>query len=38
MTAAYTASPVFPGQFAQANRIAHRWMFTDSVQPEQAVR
>jgi hypothetical protein len=28
----YTASPVFPGQFAQANRIAHRWMFTDSVQ------
>jgi hypothetical protein len=28
----YTASAVFPGQFAQANRIAHRWMFTDSVQ------
>ena len=21
----------FPGQFAQANRIAHRWMFTDAV-------
>ncbi len=28
----YTASGVFPGQFAQANRIVHRWMFTDSVQ------
>ncbi len=28
----YTASPVFPGQFAQTNRIVHRWMFTDSVQ------
>jgi hypothetical protein len=28
----YTASSVFPGQFAQANRIVHRWMFTDSVQ------
>ena len=32
VTAAYTANPGFPGQFAQANRIAHRWMFTDSVQ------
>ena len=30
--ATYTASSVFPGQFAQANRIVHRWMFTDSVQ------
>jgi hypothetical protein len=30
--AAYTANDGFPGQFAQANRIAHRWMFTDSVQ------
>ena len=28
----YTASAAFPGQFAQANRIVHRWMFTDSVQ------
>jgi hypothetical protein len=28
----YTASASFPGQFAQANRIVHRWMFTDSVQ------
>ena len=31
VAAAYTASPAFPGQFAQANRIAHSWMFTDSV-------
>jgi hypothetical protein len=29
---AYTGNSGFPGQFAQANRIAHRWMFTDSVQ------
>jgi hypothetical protein len=35
VTAAYTANPGFPGQFAQANRIAHRWMFTDSVQQDQ---
>ena len=35
VTAAYTANPGFPGQFAQANRIAHRWMFTDSVQHDQ---
>lgn len=26
----YTGNAGFPGQFAQANRIAHRWMFTDS--------
>ncbi|BBY17947.1 hypothetical protein [Mycolicibacterium litorale] len=25
----YTGNAGFPGQFAQANRIAHRWMFTD---------
>jgi hypothetical protein len=31
-TASYTASSVFPGQFALANRVAHRWMFTTSVQ------
>jgi hypothetical protein len=35
VTAAYTANAGFPGQFAQANRIAHRWMFTDSVQHEE---
>ncbi len=32
VTSAYTANSGFPGQFAQANRIAHRWVFTDSVQ------
>jgi hypothetical protein len=32
VAAAYTGNAGFPGQFAQANRIAHRWMFTDSVQ------
>jgi hypothetical protein len=35
VTAAYTANEGFPGQFGQANRIAHRWMFTDSVQHDQ---
>jgi hypothetical protein len=38
VTTAYTANPGFPGQFAQANRIAHRWMFTDSVQPDDGDR
>jgi hypothetical protein len=28
----YTGNSGFPAQFAQANRIAHRWMFTDSAQ------
>jgi hypothetical protein len=32
----YTASAAFPGQFAQANRIVHRWLFTDSVQQTDA--
>ncbi|MDQ1319160.1 MAG: hypothetical protein QG655_403 [Actinomycetota bacterium] len=27
----YTAGPSFPGQFAQANDFAHRWLFTDGV-------
>jgi hypothetical protein len=27
----YTRSAAFPGQFAAANRIAHRWMFTEVV-------
>lgn len=35
VVASYTGNDGFPGQFAQANRIAHRWMFTDSVQPEE---
>jgi hypothetical protein len=26
----YTASPGFPPQFAEANRVAHAWLFTDS--------
>jgi hypothetical protein len=29
VASAYTASPGFPGQFAQANRIAHRWVFNE---------
>ncbi|MBX7434804.1 hypothetical protein JDV09_22300 [Mycobacterium sp. Y57] len=31
VAAAYTGNTGFPGQFAQANRIAHRWMFTGAV-------
>ncbi|WP_099023662.1 hypothetical protein [Mycolicibacterium palauense] len=27
----YTRSSAFPEQFAEANRFAHRWLFTDSV-------
>ncbi len=38
VAAAYTANPGFPGQFAQANRIAHRWMFTDSVARDSGDR
>lgn len=30
---AYTRNDGFADQFAQANRIAHRWIFTDSVLP-----
>jgi hypothetical protein len=29
---AYTAGAPFPGQFAQANRVAHQWMFTNSAR------
>ena len=28
---AYTAGTAFPGQFALANQVAHRWLFTDVV-------
>lgn len=35
VTSAYTANSGFPGQFAQANRIVHRWAFTDTVQHDQ---
>jgi hypothetical protein len=33
---AYTRSAAFPGQFAQANRIVHRWLFTDDAQKSDA--
>jgi hypothetical protein len=29
---AYTASSSFPGQFADVNRIAHQWLFTDAAK------
>lgn len=29
---AYTASPSFPGQFADVNRVAHQWLFTNNAQ------
>ncbi|WP_102145275.1 hypothetical protein [Mycobacterium hubeiense] len=35
---AYTASPSFPGQFAQANQIVHRWMFTDRISTDSEGR
>lgn len=28
----YVAGSAFPGQFAQANRYAHNWLFTDSIR------
>lgn len=31
VAASYTGNAGFPGQFAQANRIAHRWEFSDDV-------
>lgn len=34
IASAYTASPSFPGQFAQANRFAHRWLFTDTIRSD----
>jgi len=33
-TASYTASSSFPPQFAEVNRLAHRWLFTDTVRSE----
>lgn len=35
VTSAYTASSAFPGQFAQANRFAHRWMFTNTISSDE---
>ena len=32
VAATYTSSSSFPGQFAQANRFAHRWLFTDLIR------
>ncbi|WP_019972227.1 hypothetical protein [Mycobacterium sp. 141] len=32
---AYTASAVFPGQFAKANEIAHTWMFTNRLSRDE---
>jgi hypothetical protein len=29
---AYTASPVFPGQFASANQVVHRWIFAEAIR------
>lgn len=32
---AYTAGPMFPGQFAKANEIAHTWMFTNQLSRDE---
>jgi hypothetical protein len=32
---AYTQNAGFPGQFAQANRIVHTWMFTDEIRRQE---
>jgi hypothetical protein len=32
----YTTSSAFPGQFALANQLVHRWMFTDAVAQSDA--
>lgn len=32
----YTGGSAFPGQFAQVNRLAHRWLFTTAVQGTDA--
>lgn len=34
--AIYTRSSAFPNQFAQANRLAHRWLFSNAVQGTDA--
>jgi len=33
---AYTGSDAFPGQFALANQVVHRWLFTDTVSQSDA--
>lgn len=32
VAAAYTGSSAFPGQFADVNRAAHQWLFTDAAR------
>ncbi|MGU3501305.1 hypothetical protein [Mycobacterium sp. C31M] len=34
---AYTSNEVFPGQFAAANRVVHRWLFTNDAQGQWVV-
>jgi hypothetical protein len=38
VAAAYTASAAFPGQFARANDVVHRWMFTDTASQDSQGR
>ena len=38
VAAAYTASAAFPGQFARANDVVHRWMFTDTTSQDSQGR
>ena len=35
VTTEYTQNAGFPGQFAQANRIVHTWMFTDEIRRQE---
>ncbi|MFG1933249.1 hypothetical protein ACGFK1_21780 [Mycobacterium sp. NPDC048908] len=35
VTTQYTQNAGFPGQFAQANRIVHTWMFTDEIHRQE---
>jgi hypothetical protein len=35
VTTSYTRNAGFPGQFAQANRIVHTWMFTDDIRRQE---
>ena len=35
VTTAYTQNAGFPGQFAQANRIVHTWMFTEEIRRQE---
>ena len=35
VTTVYTQNAGFPGQFAQANRIVHTWMFTDAIRRQE---